>query len=159
MLLRYNQLLTAISVLAMISWLLLWWFRMLYFATKLRLIGATWEKQKISQAGRVIACRSGHSEQIFRMAAAQAGWQSAGRRHEQVSVDWSGFFWCKVNGFILVRAVTTVFNFPIFNRTTVWAGYLAIWKKKRKEKETQMIPFFLLRKVKLAANFPVSTTS
>ena len=32
-------------------------------------------------------------------------------------------------------------------------------KKKRKEKETQMIPFFLLRKVKLAANFPVSTTS
>ena len=32
-------------------------------------------------------------------------------------------------------------------------------KKKRKEKETQMIPFFLLRKVKLAANFPVSTKS
>ena len=32
-------------------------------------------------------------------------------------------------------------------------------EKKRKEKETQMIPFFLLRKVKLAANFPVSTTS
>ena len=32
-------------------------------------------------------------------------------------------------------------------------------KKKGKEKETQMIPFFLLRKVKLAANFPVSTTS
>ena len=31
--------------------------------------------------------------------------------------------------------------------------------KKRKEKETQMIPSFLLRKVKLAANFPVSTTS
>ena len=31
--------------------------------------------------------------------------------------------------------------------------------KKRKEKETQVIPFFLLRKVKLAANFPVSTTS
>ena len=32
-------------------------------------------------------------------------------------------------------------------------------EKKRKEKETQMIPFFLLRKVKLAANFPVSTKS
>ena len=32
-------------------------------------------------------------------------------------------------------------------------------EKKRQEKETQMIPFFLLRKVKLAANFPVSTTS
>ena len=54
---------------------------------KSRLEMLIWEKQKTCRDG--IACRGGHNEQIFRMAAVQAWSREAGCRHGQASVDRS----------------------------------------------------------------------